>query len=71
MCVCVRVCVCVCVCVCIVCRGKSGNHRGFGFVRFMDVRDRDRCLLEISRVPGLGSRLVTAKPATKSVIIVR
>ena len=50
----------------------DGVSKGYGFVRFTDEADRNRCYAELDRAMGLGKKPITIKPAfapkTRSVL---
>ena len=56
-------CVCVCVCVLSVIEDDDGVSKGYGFVRFMDEAERNRCYAELDRALGLGKKPITIRPA--------
>ena len=41
----------------------DGVSKGYGFVRFMDERERDQCLVEMAGAMGLGRKPLTIRPA--------
>ena len=41
----------------------DGVSKGYGFVRFIDERERDLCLVEMDGAMGLGRKALTIKPA--------
>ena len=47
----------------VVVEDDDGVSKGYGFVRFMDERERDLCLVEMAGAMGLGRKPLTIKPA--------
>ena len=41
----------------------DGVSKGYGFVRFMDEAERNRCYAELDRALGLGKKPITIRPA--------
>lgn len=48
---------------CVVVEDENGVSKGYGFVRFVDERERDLCLVEMDGAKGLGYKPLTVKPA--------
>ena len=42
---------------------EEGVSKGYGFVRFMDEKERDLCLVEMDGAVGLGRKPLAVKPA--------
>ena len=49
--------------VAIVIEDEEGVSKGYGFVRFTDEAERNRCYAELDRALGLGKKPITIKPA--------
>lgn len=47
----------------IVIEDEDGVSKGYGFVRFTDEAERNRCYAELDRALGLGKKPITIKPA--------
>ena len=41
----------------------DGVSKGYGFVRFTDEAERNRCYAELDRALGLGKKPITIRPA--------
>ena len=50
-------------CVFPVIEDDDGVSKGYGFVRFMDEAERNRCYAELDRALGLGKKPITIRPA--------
>ena len=48
---------------CTVVEDENGASKGYGFVRFIDERERDLSLVEMDGAKGLGYKPLTVKPA--------
>ena len=48
---------------CTVVEDDDGVSKGYGFVRFMEERERDLSLVEMAGAVGLGRKALTIKPA--------
>ena len=54
---------CCCIFLFSVIEDDDGVSKGYGFVRFMDEAERNRCYAELDRALGLGKKPITIKPA--------
>ena len=43
---------------------SEGRSRGFGFVRFIDLKERERAMVEMNHHVGLGTKAISISSAT-------